>query len=104
MPSILQCMDCGRQYPVDTVIYVCEACGGLLDVQHDMDMLRATVSRELFDSRLGSLDAPYNSGVWRYKELVNPDVPADVIVSRPEGNTNMYLSPKLPAWAGVYTL
>ena len=104
MPSILQCMDCGRQYPVDTVIYVCEACGGLLDVQHDMDMPRETVSRELFDSRLGSLDAPYNSGVWRYKELVNPDVPADVIVSRPEGNTNMYRSPKLQAWAGVDTL
>lgn len=104
MPSILQCIDCSRQYPVNSVMYVCEACGGLLDVQHDMALLRTTVSRELFDSRLGSLDAPYNSGVWRYKELVNPDVPNEMVVSLPEGNTNLYKSPKLAEWAGVDTL
>ena len=74
MSSILQCMNCGRQYPIDTVIYTCETCGGLLDVQHDLDSLRKTVTRELLTSRLGTLDAPYNSGVWRYKELIYPDV------------------------------
>lgn len=102
MQSILQCMDCGQQYPVDQVIYVCESCGGLLDVCHDFDT--AHISRELFDSRLGSLQAPYNSGVWRYKELVYPGVPADQIVSHPEGNTNLYHSPALAKWAGVKTL
>lgn len=104
MPSILQCMDCGRQYPVNSVIYVCSACGGLLDVTHDMDALKTTITRKTFDDRLGSLDAPYNSGVWRYKELVNPDVPDDLIVSRPEGNTPLYKSAKLAAFAGVDTL
>ncbi|MBZ0292266.1 MAG: threonine synthase [Anaerolineae bacterium] len=104
MLSILQCMNCGRQYPVDEVVYNCADCGGLLDVSHDLNALRKIVSRELFDQRLGSLERPYNSGVWRYKELVYPDVDPDMIVSRPEGNTNLYQTSKLAHWAGVETL
>ncbi len=104
MLSVLECMDCHRQYPANTVIYTCETCGGLLDLTHDLDTLRQTVTRETFDRRLGSLDAPYNSGVWRYKELISPDVDSAMIVSRPEGNTNLYASPKLAQWAGVETL
>ncbi len=97
-------MNCGQQYPVDQIIYNCATCGGLLDVQHDMDYLRKSVSRQLFDQRLGTLEAPYNSGVWRYKELIYPDVPDDCIVSRPEGNTNLYRTPRLAEWAGVAQL
>ena len=104
MTSYLQCMDCGHQYPIDSIIYGCETCGGLLDVAHDMDTLRATTSRALFDSRLGTLDKPYNSGVWRYKELIYPDIAPELIASRPEGNTNLYETPSLAAWAGVDTL
>jgi threonine synthase len=97
-------MDCGQQYPIDAVIYNCDACGGLLDVQHDLDALRNNISRDTFDRRLGTLEAPYNSGVWRYKELVYPDVDNAHIVTRPEGNTNLYRTPKLAGWAGVETL
>jgi threonine synthase len=106
MPSILQCIECEQQYPIDELMYTCEACGGLLDVHHDMNTLRNSISREMFDNRLGlgPLDAPYNSGVWRFKELVYPDVPNDLIVSRPEGNTNLYPVPKLADWAGLETL
>ena len=106
MPSILQCVECGQQYPINKLIYTCESCGGLLDVQHDLDALLKTVTRETFDARLGlgPLDAPYNSGVWRFKELVYPDVDEAMIVSRPEGNTNLYPVPKLAAWAGLKTL
>ena len=102
--SILQCMDCDRQYPVDEVAYTCEACGGLLDLNHDLDTLKTTVSRDLFDQRLGALEAPYNSGVWRYKELIYPDIANDQIVSRPEGNTNLYYVSQLAQWAGLETL
>ena len=104
MTSILQCMDCGRQYPLDQVIYTCDNCGGLLDVCHDLDTLRKTISCETFDRRLGTLDAPYNSGVWRYKELVYPSIRDEYIVSRPEGNTNLYRRPRLAEWAGVQNL
>ncbi len=104
MSSILQCMDCGQQYPSRALMYTCGQCGGLLDVQHDLDMLRNTIRRDTFDQRLGALEPPYNSGVWRYKELVYPDVDNATIVSRPEGNTNLYHTPKLAEWAGVRTL
>ena len=93
MRSMLQCMDCGRQYPTNQVIYACESCGGLLDVVHDLDALRSVVSHELFDSRLGALSGPHRSGVWRYKELVYPDLPDELVVTRPEVNTNLYSAP-----------
>jgi threonine synthase len=101
MPSNLKCIDCGREYPINAVIYTCSHCASLLDVQHDFPQ---TISRELFDQRLGTLDLPYSSGVWRYKELVYPDLDNEMIVSRNEGNTNLYHVPKLAAWAGVDTL
>lgn len=101
MPSILQCMDCECQYPVDQVAYTCTSCGGLLDVQHDLHSLRAEVSRATFDERLGALKAPFNSGVWRYRELIYPGLADEEIITRPEGNTNLYPSPRLAAWAGL---
>jgi threonine synthase len=97
-------MNCGRQYPTDSVTFTCETCGGLLDVQHDLDTLRHTVTRETFDNRLGTLDAPYKSGVWRYKELIYPDVAPQDIISKPEGNTNLYNVKTLAEYAGVETL
>jgi threonine synthase len=99
-------MDCERQYPIDQLIYTCESCGGLLDVKHDLETLKTTLTRQTFDARLGAgpLDAPYNSGVWRYKELVYPNVSNDLIVTRPEGNTNLYPIPRLAEWVGVETL
>jgi len=94
-------MRCRKTYPIDQVIYACESCGGLLDVTHDLDTLKRTVTRATFDARLGTLDAPYNSGVWRYKELIAPYLRDDQIISRPEGNTNLYHVPKLAQWAGI---
>ncbi|MBN2469725.1 MAG: threonine synthase, partial [Anaerolineae bacterium] len=104
MQSLLKCIDCETEYPIDRLIYTCQQCGGLLDVTHDLDGLRGRISRELFDGRLGSLEAPYRSGVWRYKELVYPDVPDELVVSAPEGNTNLYEVPRLARWAGLEQL
>jgi threonine synthase len=102
MQSILQCMDCQQQYPINQLVYTCDKCGGLLDVIHDWST--TTITREMFDARRGSLDFPYNSGVWRYKELVYPGIDNSMIVSKPEGNTNLYPVPKLGEWAGVEKL
>jgi threonine synthase len=104
MPSVLQCMDCGQQYPLNQVIYACDTCGGLLDVTHDWTTTRTQLTRDLFDSRLGTRKKPYNSGVWRFKELIYPDVDDTHIVSRPEGNTNLYELEQLSEYAGVDTL
>ncbi len=104
MPSILQCIECAQQYPINSVIYTCEACGGLLDVKHDFSSSAAPITRELFDGRLGAFAAPYNSGVWRFKELVYPDIDSAAVVSRMEGNTNLYELPRLAGFAGVDSL
>jgi len=94
--SVLKCIRCGKEYPLNEVRYRCD-CGDLLEVSHDLDGLDA--SRELFDKRLGSLKWPYGSGVWRYKELILP-VEDKYIVSRPEGNTNLYCSAKVSKYVG----
>ena len=104
MPSILQCIECGQQYPINQVMYTCEQCNGLLDVKHDFTQTKTTITRDLFDKRLGSLDAPYNSGVWRFKELIYPDIDNDKIVSRMEGNTNLYHLPRIAKYVGVDTM
>lgn len=102
MQSILQCMDCKQEYLINELRYVCDNCGGLLDVIHDWSGMKVT--RELFDERLGTFEYPYLSGVWRYKELVYPYISNDLIVTKPEGNTNLYPLPKLAQWAGVNKL
>ena len=105
MPSVLKCMDCGQTYPLDRPIITCPACGGLLDVAHDLDALRGTVSRALFEGRLASWDRLDRSGVWRYRELLYPDLPRDLAVTRGEGNTTLYTAqPRLADYAGVRQL
>lgn len=103
--SMMKCIDCGHEHPLDDPVYVCGQCGGLLDVVHDLDVLRAQVSRSVFDERLREVEQPFNSGVWRFKELVFPAIPNDQIVTRGEGNTNLYRAPtKLASWVGASRL
>jgi threonine synthase len=103
--SLLRCIECGHTHELDDPVYICGKCGGLLDVEHDFEALRPQISRELFDQRLGALDAPFNSGVWRYKEMVFPGAQDSEIVTRGEGNTTLYRAPKnLAAWIGAQHL
>jgi threonine synthase len=96
---ILRCIECGKNYPVNEVRYRCD-CGDLLEVVHDVESLRGKISRRLFEARLSTREFPYNSGVWRYKELIL-DLDNKFIVSRPEGNTNLYTTGKVGEWVGV---
>lgn len=105
MPSLLKCMDCGREDALDARLITCPACGGLLDVVHDLDALRPALSPDLFDRRLASWDPFDRSGVWRYRELVHPGVSAAQAVTRGEGNTTLYpAGRRLAEYAGVARL
>ena len=73
-----------------------DSAGNLLEV----DLGTVTISRSELDARLGSIDPPLRSGVWRYREMM-PDFPDEVIVSKPEGNTNLYREQALSDIAGV---
>ena len=104
MTSRLQCIACGQAYPLFEIRYACDACGDLLEVAHDRDAQKAARDgaawRALFEGRLGAIDGPHRSGVWRYHELVLPDLAPDDLVSLPEGNTNLYRVPRLEAASG----
>lgn len=91
----LRCIDCGATYEPRETRTRCE-CDGLLEVELEP----VSVSRELFDNRLGALDHPLRSGVWRFRELM-PSFPDDAIVSKPEGNTNLYHDVRLDDFAGT---
>src|SRR5438552_1937980 len=103
--SRLRCIGCGRVYPLDEIRYECDACSDILEVTHDLERLRSDRDgagwRLLFDSRLGARTGVHRSGVWRYHELVLPDLPAEMIVSKPEGNTNLYRSKRLEEESGT---
>ena len=95
----LQCIECGKKIDPRPV-YRCK-CGGLLDVIQNLMELKRLISRDLFDARLGSRKFPYQSGIWRFRELIHPLVDDRDIVSRPEGNTNIYRHKKLSDYSGI---
>jgi len=81
---------CGRRYSIYDVVYRCEDCGGLLDVEHDLEALKersADEWRALFEQRTRSVEWPYGSGVWGKKEWVCPQIALANVVSLGEGNT-----------------
>ncbi|HOK40307.1 MAG TPA: threonine synthase [bacterium] len=94
----LKCINCNAEYDAKRIIYSCEKCGDLLEVSHNLDLLkihRAKDWRDIFDKRLGSQKFPFGSGVWRFFELILPDLPFDKIISLYEGDTNLAYSKKL---------
>jgi threonine synthase len=97
----LQCIACGTTYPTDRYQLRC-TCGDLLSVEHDLERVRrlAPDLRALFDQRCGRMMPPEASGVWRYRELVLPDLPLGAAVSLPEGNTPLYRRPGIEAYVG----
>jgi threonine synthase len=97
--SWLECIrGCGNRYSIYDVIYHCEDCGGLLDVEHDLEALKDRSAEEwkaLFDDRTRTNVWPYGSGVWGKKEWVLPQVANDNIVSMYEGHTNCFWAERL---------
>ena len=106
--SWLECIrGCGRRYSIFDVVYRCEDCGGLLDVEHDLEALRDRSGaewRELFDRRTRSNEWPYGSGVWGKKEWVCPQIDDENVVSMYEGHTNCFWAERLGREIGVSDL
>ena len=95
----LVCVECGTTHPGFELRYRC-GCGGTLDVSHDLPALRGRVGFDLFDRRLASKEPADRSGVWRFRELILPLAEGE-IVTKPEGNTNLYRSEPLASWVGI---
>lgn len=92
--SYMRCMDCGDQVDLyGATKFTCD-CGGLYDVCHfaednPMNWLRRFDDRSATGSLLAAsqrhLSPLYNSGVWRFHELIMPSLPVEDIVSLGEG-------------------
>ena len=103
--SWLQCVrGCPSRHSIYDVVYRCPACGGLLDVEHDLAALAersAADWKALFDRRTRTTEWPYGSGVWGKKEWVCPQLDAQNVVSMYEGHTNCFWAERLGAELGV---
>lgn len=103
-----RCFDgCAGSWPVTEPIYRCPRCGGLLEVAHELDALRARSGAEwraLFDERYRTSAWPYGSGVWGKREWVMPGVPDDAIVSMYEGGTNLFWAERYGKGLGLEEL
>ena len=98
---------CGRRYSIYDVVYRCEDCGGLLDVQHDIEALKdrsAVEWKQLFTARTQTNEWPYGSGVWGLKEWVCPQMADENIVSMYEGHTNSFWARQLGEQLGLADL
>ena len=106
--SWLECVrGCGRRYSIYDVIYHCEDCGGLLDVEHDLEALKDRTADEwkhLFVQRTHSNEWPFGSGVWGKKEWVCPQMADENIVSMFEGHTNCFWAERLGKEIGTSDL
>lgn len=103
--SWLECTrGCGRRYSLYDVVYRCEDCGGLLDVEHDLDALRQRSAGDwiqLFAQRTRTTEWPYGSGVWGKKEWVAPQIDNENVVSMYEGHTNCFWAERLGQDIGI---
>jgi threonine synthase len=98
---------CEGSYSVEDVIYRCPKCGELLEVKHDLDMLRqrsASAWIKLFDERAGTSRWPYGSGVWGKKEWVIPHLEDENVVSLHEGGTNLFWAERYGSTLGLKDL
>ncbi|HEX2914700.1 MAG TPA: threonine synthase [Chloroflexia bacterium] len=100
---VVRCIECGREHPVNEAHDACLSCGNLLEVQHPLQTLKKTITRDWIEKRFMARNFPNQSGVWRWRELVAP-FPDEAIVSRREGNTNLYEDARLAHYAGVDNL
>ena len=103
-----QCSEgCDETYPLTEIIYRCRNCDGLLEVRHNMDVLKqrsAADWKRLFEKRYRRTQYPYGSGVWGKKELVCPNIDDENIISMYEGGTNLFWAERFGAQLGLHDL
>ncbi len=74
----LKCLKCGNKHRAIKGLYICEKCGGKLDIIYDYEKIASKIDKKELTRRPG--------GVWRYFELL-PVSHKKNIVTLEEGNT-----------------
>ena len=104
-----QCINlqCGKTYPLNSIIYQCTDCQSLLEVQHDTPALAnrsPSAWMRLFEERYKATQWPYGSGVWGKKEWILPNIADENIVSLYEGGTNLFWAERFGKLVGLKEL
>jgi threonine synthase len=85
--SGFRCVDCGRQQNIGETAYLCNSCGGNLDVLYDYERVLSQLTRErLRDDR--------NMTMWRYRSLL-PIESSSALPPLTVGWTPIYDCPQL---------
>jgi len=97
MTTSLRCDSCGTVFASDQPITRCRECRGLLALVDDQGPEEAA---RRFRRRDGLPPAFARSGVWKYRDLILPEMTLEHLVSFPEGNTPLVERPVVGRWAG----
>jgi len=92
----LKCISCGKEYAVEGMQYICEACGGNLDVIYDYGEIATCLTRE-------SLAQDTDHSVWRYWELL-PLYDRSNIMPLQIGWTPLYRAQRIEKELGLKSL
>jgi len=91
----LECVKCSSTYVVDSKLYSCSRCGGILEVLYNYDVIAESVSRRILESR--------GDGVWKYFDLLPLDR-KEAVISLGEGGTELIRSERLGEEYGLKNL
>ena len=85
-----RCLGCGREHPIETLLYTCPNCGHvLLLFDRTFNRLKSIPGKmwhKIFDYRR-MLNIPALKGIYRYHEFLGPAIPLDSVVYLGEGHT-----------------
>lgn len=101
MSGWLQCDECHHRFDLFEPITRCRQCQGLLAVARDDEPAEVAAR---FANRDRDGTGVSRSGVWRFRELVFPEIRSEDIVSFPEGNTPLVSRERIADWAGCRRL
>lgn len=64
--------DCGAEFDCGQALFKCPACGELLDILYNWDIIEVPKELDEFAKRWADRDKPLDfSGVWRFRELLD---------------------------------
>lgn len=100
-----RCLGCQSFYPIDSLLYVCPECGGVLLIEdREWDRLRkipGKVWRNVFDYR-SMLNVAGLRGIYRFHELLGSIIPLKHVIYLGEGHTPVVnANQALCDWAGI---
>jgi len=90
-----ECINCGKKYDIDKIIYFCKKCGDLLEIKYDYDKINEEISKSNWQN------VPLS--VWRYRDFM-PVKDFSKIVSLQEGGTGFHHSRQLSKILGIRQL